>query len=91
MMRRARHFRADSLRAVRAIAPIRASSVRGRRAKRLAVAAFRDYAIVGREWALSGQARLRGLRLAAAGHARRAARFARSGSRLLVAAGSLLR
>jgi len=91
MMRRARHFRADSLRAVRALAPVRASSVRGGRAKRLAIAAFRDYAIVGREWALSGQARLRGLRLAAVGHARRAARFARSGSRLLVAAGKLLR
>jgi hypothetical protein len=91
MMRRARHFRADSLRAMRALAPVRASSVRGRRAKRLAVAAFRDYAIVGREWALSGQARLRGLRLAAVGHARRAARFAISGSRLLVAAGKLLR
>lgn len=91
MMRRARHFRADSLRALRALAPVRASSVRGRRAQRLAIVAFRDYAIVGREWTLSAQARLRGRRLAAVAHARRAARFARSGSRLLVAAGTLLR
>src|SRR5207247_10020174 len=58
MTRRARHFRADALRAVRALAPVRPSSGRGRRAKRLALAAFRDYAIVGRQWALSGQARL---------------------------------
>ena len=91
MTQRARHFRADALRALRVLAPARASSVRGRRAKRLALAAFRDYAIVGRQWALSGQARLRGLRLAAVGHARLAERFARSGSRLLLAAGRLLR
>jgi hypothetical protein len=91
MTRRARHFRADALRAVRALAPVRPSSARGRRAKSLALAAFRDYAIVGRQWALSGQARLRGLRLAALGHARLAERYARKGSRLLLAAGNLLR
>jgi len=91
MTRRARHFRADALRALRALAPVRPSSVRGRRAKRLALAAFHDYAIVGRQWALSGQARLRGRRLAAVGHARLAERYARNGSRLLLAAGNLLR
>jgi len=91
MTRRARHFRADALRALRALAPVRPSSVRGRRAKRLALAAFRDYAIAGRQWALSGQARLRRLRLAAVGHARLAERYARSGNRLLLASGKLLR
>jgi len=91
MTRRAWHFRADALRALRALAPVRPSSIRGRRAKRLARAAFRDYAIVGRQWALSGQARLRGLKLAAVGHARLAERYAKSGSRLLIAAGRLLR
>src|SRR5438034_2464904 len=60
MMRRARHFRADALSALRALAPVRPTSARGRRAKRLALAAFRDYAVVGRQWALSGQARIAG-------------------------------
>jgi hypothetical protein len=91
MTRRARHFRTDALRALRALAPVRPSSARGHRAKRLALAAFRDYAIVGRQWVLSGQARLRGQRLAAIRHARLAERYAKSGSRLLLAAGRLLR
>ena len=60
MMVRANRFRADALRARRAIAGQRPSSSRGRRARVLALAAFRDYMIVGREWALSGQARLQG-------------------------------
>jgi hypothetical protein len=91
MTRRARHFRVEALRARHAVAAVQAASARGRRAKRLALAAFSDYAIVGRQWALSGQARLRGLRAAAVGHARLAARYARAGSRLLLAAGKLLR
>jgi hypothetical protein len=69
---------------------VQPSSARGRRAKRLALAAFYDYAIVGRQWALSGQARVRGLRAAALGHARIAARYARKGSALLLAAKRLL-
>src|SRR5919201_1254789 len=89
MTRRARHFRVDALRARRAIAAVHPSSARGRRAKRLALAAFSGYAIVGREWTLSGQARVHGLRAAAIAHARRAERYARAGSRLLRAAGSL--
>jgi hypothetical protein len=88
---RARHFRVDAMRAGRAAAAVRPSSVRGRRAKALALAAFRDYAIVGRQWVLSGQARLRGQRVVAVGHARVAERYAINGSRLLVAAGRLLR
>jgi hypothetical protein len=91
MTRRARHFRLDALRARSALAAVRPSSANGRRAKRLALAAFYDYAIVGRQWALSGQARLHGLRSAAVGHARIATRFARMGSRLLLAAERLLR
>jgi hypothetical protein len=91
MTRRARHFRADALRAGRALASVPPSTIRGRRAKRLALAAFRDYAVVGREWALSGQARLRGRTRAAVEHAHTAARFARSGGRLLTTAGKLLR
>lgn len=90
MTRRARHFRLDALRAQKALANVRASSARGRRAKRLAVAAFRDYAIVGREWTLSGLARLHGQRLAAVGHARIAARYARRGGALLLTAKRLL-
>jgi hypothetical protein len=90
MTRRARHFRLDALRARKALAAVQASSARGRRAKRLALAAFYDYAIVGRQWALSGQARVRGLRAAAVGHARIAARYARKGSALLLAAKRLL-
>jgi hypothetical protein len=70
---------------------VRASTARGLRAKRLALTAFYDYAIAGRQWALSGQARLRGLRSAAVGHAAIAARFARRGSRLVLAAERLLR
>lgn len=91
MARRARHFRADALRARRALAHVQPSSIRGRRAKRLALAAFRDYALVGREWAFSGDARLRGRTAAAVAHAHAAARFARGGSRLLRTAGRLLR
>jgi hypothetical protein len=50
-----------------------------------------DYAIVERQWMLSGLARLHGLRSAAVGHARIAAQFARKGSRLLRAAERILR
>jgi hypothetical protein len=78
------------LRARSALAAVRPSSDRGRRAKRLALAAFYDYAIVGRQWTLSGLARVRGLRTAAVGHASIAARYARRGSALLVSAKRVL-
>jgi len=90
MTRRARHFRLDALRARNAVAAVRPSSARGRRAKRQALAAFYDYAIVGRQWTLSGLARVRGLRAAAVEHARIAARYAKRGSALLVSAKRLL-
>jgi hypothetical protein len=91
MARRATHFRIEALRGRRALAAVQPSTARGRRAKRLAIAAFSDFAIVGREWNLSGRARLHGLRAAAIEHARVATRVARKGSRLLIAAGNLLR
>jgi hypothetical protein len=90
MTLRARHFRLDALRARKALEAVQPSSARGRRAKRLALAAFYDYAIVGRQWALSGQARVHGLKTAAVAHARIAARYARRGSALLLAAKRLL-
>ena len=91
MARRARHFRADALRARRAIAAQRPSSARGLRAKRLALAAFGYYAAVGRQWALSGQARAQGHRSAAVSHATLAQRLSRKGNRALVASGRALR
>ena len=90
MMHRAQRFRADALRAVRALAPMHASSARGQRGKRLALAAFRAYAVVGRQWVLTGQARLRGQKAIAVAHARIAARYARRGSRLLRSAAKLI-
>jgi hypothetical protein len=90
MTLRARHFRLDALRARKALDAVQPSSARGRRAKGLALAAFYDYAIVGRQWALSGQARVHGLKTAAVAHARIAARYARRGGALLLAAKRLL-
>jgi hypothetical protein len=91
MTRRARYFRAEALRAVHALTRVGVTSERGRRAKRLALRAFRDYAVVGREWALSGQARIQGRKRIAAAHARSASRYATAGNRLLLAAHGLLR
>ena len=91
MTTRARHFRVEALRARRAILSQRPSSATGRAAKRLGLAAFREYGLVGREWMLSGQARLGHHRAAATVHARRAGRLARAASRTLVRAGALLR
>ena len=90
MTLRARHFRLDALRARKALDSVQPSSAHGRRAKRLALAAFYDYAIVGRQWVLSGQARVHGLKTAAVAHARIAARYARRGGALLLAAKRLL-
>jgi hypothetical protein len=90
MMREAQKFHADALRARRAVSAQRASSSRGRRAKALALAAFRDYAIVGQEWVLCGQARLKGRKSLATRYANAAKQFSRKGNRLLVSAGRLL-
>jgi hypothetical protein len=91
MMLRANHFRHDALLARRALAAQRPSTARGWRARSLALAAFRSYAVVGREWALTGAARLHHRKLLAARHAAVAKRFAAKGNRQLVAAARLLR
>jgi hypothetical protein len=91
MTGRAQRFRLDALRARRALAAQTPSGARGLHAKRLAMAAFRAYALVGREWALSGSARLRHKKALAGRYAQLALRYARRGNRLLVSAGRLLR
>ena len=91
MMLRARKFRADSLKARRAVGAQRPTTARGLRAKRLAAGAFSAYAAVGTEWARTGRARLRGQRAVATRHATLAARYAQRGNRLMRLAGRLLR
>ena len=91
MTHRAQHFRADALQARRATAAVRPSSARGRRAKRLALAAFLGYANVGRRWTLAGEARIHGKKKAAAYQAGIAQRLAKKANGLLVTAGGLLR
>jgi hypothetical protein len=91
MTTRARRFRHDALAARQALATRKPSSPKGSRAKRLGLAAFSDYAVVGRQWVLTGQARLQHRRLLAARHARIAKLWAVKANRLLVAAGRLLR
>jgi len=91
MTTRAKKFRADALRARRALAVQRPSNAKGVRARSLALAAFRAYAVVGQQWALTGRARMQHRKALAASHAAVAKRFARKGNRLLIAAGRLLR
>ena len=86
----ARRFRADALHARRVLAATRPSTVKGARARKLALAAFAEYAIVGRDWALAGQARLRKHRPAAIRYAQLAKTHARRGGQQLTAAGKLL-
>jgi hypothetical protein len=90
MTRRAQHFRLDAVRAKHALAVQRPSTAGGWRARGLAIAAFRNYAIVGREWTLSGFARLHHHRALADRHALLARRHVRKGNRLLISAGRLL-
>jgi hypothetical protein len=84
-------FRTDALRARTAVAHQRPSTTAGRQARKLALAAFADYALAAKGWAATGRARLRGQRAIAGRSARAAAISARAGNRLLVAAGKLLR
>ena len=83
-------FRTDALQAKAAIAALRPATARERKAQRLAVSAFANYATAGSQWAASGRARSHGLRQAAVAHARTAATSARAGDRLLITAGRLL-
>ena len=90
MVSSARRFRADALRARTAIRAQRASTAAGRRGKSFAVTAFTDYAVAGRLWVASGQARLRGQKGSAARFASAAGIRAKAGNRLLIRAGRLL-
>jgi hypothetical protein len=91
MATKARSFRLTAVRAQHALALQKPTTARGRRAKALALAAFRNYAVVGRDWALSGDARLKGNVSAAADYARRAAGLAKKGNSQLTGAAKLLR
>ena len=90
MVRRARHFRVDALHARTTIAAQRPSTARGLRGKRFALAAFSYYAAVGRQWVLSGQARLQRHTQAAVSHATHARQLSVKGNRMLTAAGRAL-
>lgn len=85
-----RVFHVDALRARAAVARQTPSTSAGSRGRRLAMAAFADYAIAGTKWAASGRARLAHRRQAATVYAAAGAKYARAGNRLLVAAGKLL-
>jgi hypothetical protein len=91
MSTKARRFRAAALQARRAVLAQKATTARGRRARTLALQAFRNYAEVGREWRLSGEARARRDLSVAAKHARLASDLAKKGNSLLVGAARLLR
>jgi hypothetical protein len=62
--------RTDALRARPALTAVAVSSARGRRAKRLALAAFRQYMLVGTFWGRAGRARIAHQNLAATSDAR---------------------
>ena len=83
-------FRADALRARTAIRAQRASTARGAKARRLALAAFTSYADAGTLWAASGRDRLAHKIGAATTAARAAATAARKGNTLLLGATKLL-
>jgi hypothetical protein len=91
MMLRAQEFRADSLKARRAVIAQKPSTAGGRKARQLALAAFADYALVGTHWALSGRARLQGHTVVATRQASAAKRYAVKGNSLIRSAGRLLR
>ena len=83
-------FRADALRAQTAIRAQRASTERGRKARRLALAAFTSYARAGALWATSGRDRLAHKLAAATTAAHAAAAAAHKGNSLLLGATKLL-
>ena len=91
MTRSALRFRADALRAHKAIAAQKPSTAPGRKAKSLALTAFTDYAVAGSRWAASGRARVRADKPAASRYAAAGARYAKAGNRLLLSAGRLIR
>ncbi len=84
-------FRADALRAQAAVTRQRLSTAKGAKARRLALTAFKDYAVAGARWAASGRARLAHHRAASIAYANAGATYARTANNLLVSAGKLLR
>jgi hypothetical protein len=84
-------FRNDALRARAVIAAQHASNANGQKARKLALAAFADYAVAGSRWAAAGRARLSKQRSVAGRNAAAAAASARAGNRLLVLASRLAR
>ena len=84
-------FQRDALHARAVIARKTPSTSKGRRARRLALTAFADFARAGSEWAASGRARLHHGLASSMTNARAGAQDARAGNRLLVTAGTLLR
>jgi hypothetical protein len=87
----ARRFHADALHARAAIARQHPTTASGRRARKLALAAYTDFGRAGSGWAAAGNARLAHNLTAAKRAASSAASTASAGSKLLVAAGKLLR
>jgi hypothetical protein len=87
----ANRFHRDALRARAAIAAQKPTTPKGRKARRLALTAFDQYARAGSEWAASGRSRLGHQRANSIKHAQAGARDAAAGSRLLISAGELLR
>ena len=83
-------FRRDALLARTAISARPPSTLKGRRAKALALTAYTDYARAGAKWAASGRARVGHRLLLAGADARAAATYALAANRLLVTAGTLL-
>ena len=90
MIYSARRFHRDALHARAAIYAQKPSTAKGTRARRLALAAFTDYAIAGNKWVASGQARLAHHHAASIAAAHAAARYASAGDALLIEAGTLL-
>jgi hypothetical protein len=87
----ANRFHLGALHARAAITAQRPSTAKGRQARRLALTAFADYALAGSKWAASGRARLAHQRSTSIALAGAGARYARTGSTMLVTAGKLLR
>jgi hypothetical protein len=84
-------FQRDALRARAVIASKAPSTSTGRRARRLALTAFADFARAGSEWAASGRGRAHQQLASSITNARAGAHDARTGNLLLVNAGTLLR
>ena len=87
----ATRFHRDALRARTVIGSQKPGTSKGRRARRLGLAAFADFARAGDEWAASARARIGHRRATSIASAAAAARDAHTGNLLLVAAGKLLR